>query len=167
MVDVTSSEVEYAEAPNLTLQQPQQGVKLRVSSNPLSPELLPASANLLCISNIFGWLAVAVSQDDSHGFLLARLDAVRSTFANADKQSQTSLAPERKVSTAARVLFLQFAMADKVILALLENQQLAVYRLKSLVDGSQVGPPLPSLAAHQLNMMASYRHCISFLSIHL
>lgn len=139
---VTSSEVEYADAPNLKLQLPQKGVKLRISSQLLSPEVLPASANLLCISNTFGWLVAAVAQDDSHGFMLARLDAVRSAFANADEHAQVSLTPERKVSTAARVLFLQFAMADKVVLAMLENQQLAVYRLKTLVDGSQAGHAL-------------------------
>jgi len=143
-LSVSSKECSIQEASYLQLKQLQQGVKLRLGDSAHDAQSLPPSSTLLAISNTFGYLAAAISPT---GFVLSSLTNVRNAFIHADRNTETNLQPDWSVQTSARILFLHFAMRDKVILAVLENGQLAVWSLKSIVNGSSVSPTSPKYSA--------------------
>jgi hypothetical protein len=135
------------------LEQLSPSAKLRISE-PLPVNDLPASSVLLAISNTFGWLAAYTSKGvcvcsqvsqwancvEYAGLALAQLSSVRAAFTAASKDAVADFTPQITISPPGRVTHLAFAMGDKVLVAAIDGEQrgLAVWRLKSLVDGSNV-----------------------------
>lgn len=70
------------------------------------------------------------------GFALFSLPTIRSTLASASPHSTPNVPPTLSVSTTAPVDFLRFAMGEKIVVAGLRDGSVAIWRLKSLVEGN-------------------------------
>lgn len=110
--------------------------------------------HLLAVSNQFGWVVAASSQGGQFaaphthagasaelwplhaaGFGLFSLPTLRSTVRSASPHDTPKVDPSLHVPTAAPVDFLRFAMGEKLVVAGLRDGSVAVWRLKSLVEG--------------------------------
>ncbi|BGP35686.1 hypothetical protein JCM10296v2_007538 [Rhodotorula toruloides] len=98
--------------------------------------------NLLAVSNEFGWVVAARSEG---GFALFSFPTLRSTLASASPHSTPGVPPTLSVSTSAPVDFLRFAMGEKIVVAGLRDGSVAIWRLKSLVEGDAA--PLRTISA--------------------
>ncbi|GEM11245.1 nuclear pore complex protein Nup214 [Rhodotorula toruloides] len=124
------------DAEFLSLSAPVQGVTLRLSQpfdldNAVGGKAEPG--NLLAVSNEFGWVVAARSEG---GFALFSLQILRSTIASASPHTTPNVPPTLSVSTSAPVDFLRFAMGEKIVVAGLRDGSVAIWRLKSLVEGN-------------------------------
>lgn len=72
----------------------------------------------------------------SPGFALFSLSTLRSTLAAASPHSTPAVPPTLSVPTSAPVDFLRFAMGEKIVAAGLRDGSVAIWRLKSLVEGN-------------------------------
>ncbi|GAA6055606.1 hypothetical protein NBRC10513_007070 [Rhodotorula toruloides] len=133
------------DAEFLSLSAPVQGVTLRLSQpfdldNAAGGKAEPG--NLLAVSNEFGWVVAARSEG---GFALFSLSTLRSTLASASPHSTPDVPPTLSVTTSAPVDFLRFAMGEKIVVAGLRDGSVAIWRLKSLVEGDTA--PLRTIPA--------------------
>ncbi|BGP11697.1 hypothetical protein JCM10049v2_007617 [Rhodotorula toruloides] len=133
------------DAEFLSLSAPVQGVTLRLSQpfdfdNAAGGKAEPG--NLFAVSNEFGWIVAARSEG---GFALFSLPTIRSTLASASPHSTPNVPPTLSVSTTAPVDFLRFAMGEKIVVAGLRDGSVAIWRLKSLVEGNTA--PLRTIPA--------------------
>ena len=113
--------------------------------------------HLLAVSNHFGWVVAASSQGGQFailslalettldalliprvyaaGFGLFSLPTLRSTVRSASPHDTPKVDPSMHVPTPSPVDFLRFAMGEKLVVAGLRDGSVAVWRLKSLVEG--------------------------------
>jgi nucleoporin NUP159 len=113
--------------------------------------------HLLAVSNHFGWVVAASSQGGQFailslalettldalliprvyaaGFGLFSLPTLRSTARSASPHDTPKVDPALHVPTPSPVDFLRFAMGEKLVVAGLRDGSVAVWRLKSLVEG--------------------------------
>lgn len=149
----------------MTLTQPVKGATLRLSDTFFDQDVpcTAEPGHLLAVSNQFGWVVAASSQGGElsgcllrpvcgtlaatrataeravgsglAGFGLFSLSTLRSTVRSASAHDTPRVVPTLAVPTAAAVDFLRFAMGEKLVVAGLRDGSVAVWRLKSLVEG--------------------------------
>lgn len=70
------------------------------------------------------------------GFSIHSLPTIRTTLSTSAPHTIPEAIAHLQVTTPNRVDFLRFAMGDKLVLAGMRDGVVAVYRLKSLVEGN-------------------------------
>ncbi|KDE07199.1 hypothetical protein MVLG_02599 [Microbotryum lychnidis-dioicae p1A1 Lamole] len=139
----------------LNLSLPQQGLTVRISPTADSvdasvPSARGHKANVLAVSNIFGW---AVAATEPSGFVLFSLSSLHQLLSTAAPHSTPSLEPQLAVPTPHLVDHLHFAQSDHSLIVALRDGQVLVYSLKQLVQG-QTTPQhiLPSVGGSLLSI---------------
>jgi hypothetical protein len=115
----------------------QQGAQLRVSK-PLPVDALPPSANLLSVSNRFGWLACGVLTEQGSALFLAQLEDVRSALAQAERSSVHELPPRHLVRLDSEPCFVRFAATDVFVLVALKSGSVLFFRTQDIASGKTV-----------------------------
>ncbi|SCZ99633.1 BZ3500_MvSof-1268-A1-R1_Chr3-1g06172 [Microbotryum saponariae] len=159
----------------LNLSLPQQGLTVRISPTADSvdasvPSARGHKANVLAVSNTFGWAVAATEPSGTstlligfydHSFVLFSLSSLHQLLSTAAAHSTPSLEPQLAVPTPHPVDHLHFAQSDHSLIVALRDGQVLVYSLKQLVQGQSLDVRQQTTPQHTLPSVGG-----SLLSIH-